>query len=139
MRRRKKRWHSSSALELLNKQINILFSYQEGNNSALRLRGRWRCTPRQYLFDEPTSALDPEMINEVLDVILQLAGEGMTMIVVTHEMGFARLAADRIVFFMADGQIIESATPSEFFDAPKTERAKDFLSKILSTRSERKL
>ncbi|MDR2083015.1 MAG: amino acid ABC transporter ATP-binding protein [Candidatus Ancillula trichonymphae] len=85
--------------------------------------------PKAILLDEPTSALDPEMINEVLDVLLQLAGEGMTMIVVTHEMGFARLAADRIIF-MADGQIIESAAPSEFFDAPKTERAKDFLSKI---------
>ncbi|MDR1447810.1 MAG: amino acid ABC transporter ATP-binding protein [Candidatus Ancillula sp.] len=86
--------------------------------------------PKVILFDEPTSALDPEMINEVLDVILQLASEGMTMVVVTHEMGFARSAADRVIF-MADGQIVETASPDEFFDAPKTDRAKDFLSKIL--------
>src|SRR5690349_6590524 len=83
------------------------------------------------LFDEPTSALDPEMINEVLDVMIQLAKEGMTMIVVTHEMGFARKAADRVVF-MADGQIVEDATPEEFFTAPKSDRAKDFLGKILT-------
>jgi glutamate transport system ATP-binding protein len=87
--------------------------------------------PKVMLFDEPTSALDPEMINEVLDVMVQLAHEGMTMIVVTHEMGFARKAADRVVF-MADGQIVEQATPEEFFTAPKSDRAKDFLSKILT-------
>jgi glutamate transport system ATP-binding protein len=83
------------------------------------------------LFDEPTSALDPEMINEVLDVMIQLAKEGMTMIVVTHEMGFARKAADRVVF-MADGQIVEDATPEDFFTNPQSSRAKDFLSKLLT-------
>ena len=87
--------------------------------------------PKVMLFDEPTSALDPEMINEVLDAMIQLATEGMTMIVVTHEMGFARKAAHRVVF-MADGEIVEDATPEEFFTNPKSERAKDFLSKILA-------
>ncbi len=86
--------------------------------------------PKVMLFDEPTSALDPEMINEVLDVMVDLAKEGMTMIVVTHEMGFARQAANRVVF-MADGQILEEGTPDEFFAHPKTERARDFLGKIL--------
>lgn len=87
--------------------------------------------PKVMLFDEPTSALDPEMINEVLDVMTGLAKEGMTMIVVTHEMGFARRAADKVVF-MADGQIVEMAPPEEFFLHPKTDRAKDFLGKILT-------
>lgn len=87
--------------------------------------------PEVMLFDEPTSALDPEMVNEVLDVMVELAHEGMTMICVTHEMGFARKAADRIVF-MADGQILEENTPDEFFEHPQTDRAKDFLSKILT-------
>ncbi|MFF1367492.1 amino acid ABC transporter ATP-binding protein [Streptomyces virginiae] len=86
--------------------------------------------PKALLFDEPTSALDPEMINEVLEVMRQLAREGMTMIVVTHEMGFARSAANRVVF-MADGQIIEDRTPEQFFTDPESDRAKDFLSKIL--------
>ena len=83
------------------------------------------------LFDEPTSALDPEMINEVLDVMKSLAAEGMTMLVVTHEMGFARSVADRVVFMDA-GQIVEEAPPAQFFSAPDSERARDFLSKILS-------
>ena len=87
--------------------------------------------PKVMLFDEPTSALDPEMINEVLDVMTSLARSGMTMVVVTHEMGFARKAADRVVF-MADGQIVEEATPEEFFTNPKSDRAKDFLSKLLT-------
>ncbi|MBD5788133.1 amino acid ABC transporter ATP-binding protein [Cellulosimicrobium terreum] len=87
--------------------------------------------PKVMLFDEPTSALDPEMINEVLDVMVALAKEGMTMIVVTHEMGFARKAAHRVVF-MADGQIVEEAPPEEFFTNPRSGRAKDFLSKILT-------
>jgi glutamate transport system ATP-binding protein len=86
--------------------------------------------PKVILFDEPTSALDPEMVNEVLDVMVDLARGGMTMVVVTHEMGFARKAANRVVF-MADGQIVEEAEPDSFFTAPQTERAKDFLSKIL--------
>ena len=85
--------------------------------------------PKAMLFDEPTSALDPEMINEVLDVMVKLAREGMTMIVVAHEMNFARRVADRIIF-MADGQIVETGLPQEFFDHPKTERAKDFLNSI---------
>ena len=87
--------------------------------------------PKVMLFDEPTSALDPEMINEVLDVMTTLAKEGMTMVVVTHEMGFARRAANRVVF-MADGEIVEANTPEEFFGNPKSSRAQDFLSKILS-------
>jgi ABC-type polar amino acid transport system ATPase subunit len=87
--------------------------------------------PRIMLFDEPTSALDPEMINEVLDVMTDLAKEGMTMMVVTHEMGFARRVAHRVVF-MDEGRIVEAATPHDFFSAPKSDRAKDFLSKILS-------
>ncbi|EDY60368.1 ectoine/hydroxyectoine ABC transporter, ATP-binding protein [Streptomyces sviceus ATCC 29083] len=86
--------------------------------------------PKALLFDEPTSALDPEMINEVLEVMQQLAREGMTMIVVTHEMGFARSAANRVVF-MADGRIVEDRAPDDFFTHPDSERAKDFLSKIL--------
>ncbi|MET9426524.1 amino acid ABC transporter ATP-binding protein [Streptomyces sp. NPDC003036] len=86
--------------------------------------------PKVMLFDEPTSALDPEMINEVLEVMQQLARDGMTMVVVTHEMGFARSAANRVVF-MADGRIVEDRTPEEFFTAPSSERARDFLSKIL--------
>jgi glutamate transport system ATP-binding protein len=87
--------------------------------------------PKVILFDEPTSALDPEMVNEVLDVMVALARQGMTMIVVTHEMGFARKAANRVVF-MSDGQIVEEADPETFFTRPQTERAKDFLSKILT-------
>src|SRR6188474_747431 len=86
--------------------------------------------PKAMLFDEPTSALDPEMISEVLEVMVDLARRGMTMIVVTHEMGFARTAADRVVF-MADGAIVEENTPEEFFTNPKSGRAKDFLGKIL--------
>lgn len=87
--------------------------------------------PKAMLFDEPTSALDPEMVGEVLDVMTSLARDGMTMLVVTHEMGFARHAADRVVF-MADGQLVEQANPSEFFASPNSNRAKDFLSKILT-------
>jgi glutamate transport system ATP-binding protein len=87
--------------------------------------------PKLMLFDEPTSALDPEMINEVLDVMVALAKEGMTMMVITHEMGFARAAADRVIF-MSDGEIVEEATPQEFFTNPRSNRAQDFLSKILT-------
>ena len=86
--------------------------------------------PKVMLFDEPTSALDPEMIKEVLDDMVDLAEQGMTMVVVTHEMGFARTAADRVVF-MADGAIVEEGTPEGFFTHPKSDRAKDFLGKIL--------
>ncbi|MDT2008733.1 amino acid ABC transporter ATP-binding protein [Rhodococcus opacus] len=87
--------------------------------------------PKVMLFDEPTSALDPEMVNEVLDVMTSLAKDGMTMLVVTHEMGFARKVGHRVLF-MADGQIVEDSEPATFFTAPKSERAKDFLGKILS-------
>jgi glutamate transport system ATP-binding protein len=87
--------------------------------------------PKVMLFDEPTSALDPEMVQEVLDVMTTLAKEGMTMVVVTHEMGFARKAADRVIF-MSDGEVVEDSTPEAFFSAPKSNRAKDFLGKILT-------
>src|SRR6186997_328094 len=87
-------------------------------------------TPKIMLFDEPTSALDPEMIKEVLDVIVELAGQGMTMLCVTHEMGFAKAVADRVIF-LDQGQIVEENNPHDFFDHPKSERTKDFLSKIL--------
>jgi glutamate transport system ATP-binding protein len=87
--------------------------------------------PKAMLFDEPTSALDPEMVGEVLDVMTGLARDGMTMVVVTHEMGFARHAANRVIF-MADGQLVEQAAPAEFFAHPRSERARDFLSKVLT-------
>ena len=87
--------------------------------------------PKVMLFDEPTSALDPEMVNEVLDVMTALAKDGMTMLVVTHEMGFARRAAHRVVF-MSDGEIVEDSTPDAFFASPRSDRAKDFLGKILT-------
>jgi general L-amino acid transport system ATP-binding protein len=87
-------------------------------------------TPKIMLFDEPTSALDPEMIKEVLEVMIELAGQGMTMLCVTHEMGFAKAVADRVIF-MDQGQIVEQNTPEEFFNHPKSDRSKDFLSKIL--------
>ena len=86
--------------------------------------------PKLMLFDEPTSALDPEMIKEVLDVMVELAREGMTIMVVTHEMGFAKTVADRVVF-MDGGRVVEAAPPAEFFGSPKSERAKLFLSQIL--------
>ncbi len=88
-------------------------------------------TPKIMLFDEPTSALDPEMINEVLDVMIELAGQGITMLCVTHEMGFARSVADRVIF-MDQGQIVEQNTPEQFFANPKNERTRDFLSKIIA-------
>jgi len=88
-------------------------------------------TPKVMMFDEPTSALDPEMVQEVLDVMTDLAKEGMTMFVITHEMGFARRAAHRVMF-MSDGEIVEDTTPDDFFTNPKSDRAKDFLSKILT-------
>jgi general L-amino acid transport system ATP-binding protein len=88
-------------------------------------------TPKIMLFDEPTSALDPEMINEVLDVMVELANQGITMVCVTHEMGFARQVADRVIF-MDEGQIVEQNTAAAFFDHPQNERTQDFLSKILA-------
>jgi ABC-type polar amino acid transport system ATPase subunit len=86
--------------------------------------------PKVMLFDEPTSALDPEMVKEVLDVMLELATEGMTMVVVTHEMGFARSVADRVIF-MDEGRIVEQNPPREFFQNPRNERTRDFLAKVL--------
>ncbi|MBU6256930.1 MAG: amino acid ABC transporter ATP-binding protein [Burkholderiales bacterium] len=88
-------------------------------------------TPKIMLFDEPTSALDPEMINEVLDVMIELAGQGITMLCVTHEMGFAKAVADRVIF-MDQGQIVEQNCPAEFFGNPRSERSRDFLSKIIA-------
>ena len=87
-------------------------------------------TPKIMLFDEPTSALDPEAVKEVLDTMIGLANDGMTMVVVTHEMGFARKVANRVVF-MADGEIVETAPPAEFFDRPRHKRTQEFLGQIL--------
>ena len=101
-----------------------------GQQQRVALARALAMTPKVMLFDEPTSALDPEMINEVLDAMKELAQDGMTMIVVTHEMGFARVLADRVVF-MDKGEIVEVGTPSEIFDNPKEERTKKFLSQIL--------
>ena len=106
-------------------------SLSGGQQQRIAIARALAMDPDVILFDEPTSALDPEMVGEVLDVMKALAHDGMTMVVVTHEMGFARKAADRIVF-MADGQILEENTPDEFFEHPQTDRAKDFLSKILT-------
>jgi glutamate transport system ATP-binding protein len=102
-----------------------------GQQQRVALARALAMEPKALLFDEPTSALDPEMVGEVLDVMTSLAAEGMTMVVVTHEMGFARHAANRVVF-MADGQLVEEAAPEEFFANPRSERARDFLSKILT-------
>ena len=125
------------ALELLNRvgvgnQANKMPSQLSGGQQQrVAIARALAMKPEVMLFDEPTSALDPEMITEVLDIMVQLAKSGMTMIVVTHEMGFARKAADRIVF-MADGEIVEEAPPEEFFTNPQTDRAKDFLSKLIT-------
>lgn len=125
------------ALELLNRvgvgnQASKMPSQLSGGQQQrVAIARALAMKPEVMLFDEPTSALDPEMITEVLDIMIQLAKSGMTMIVVTHEMGFARKAADRIVF-MADGEIVEEATPEEFFTNPQTDRAKDFLSKLIT-------
>ena len=101
-----------------------------GQQQRVALARALAMDPKVMLFDEPTSALDPEMINEVLSVMVDLAKSGMTMIVVTHEMGFARAVADRVIF-MDEGRIVEDAPPESFFNNPQTERARDFLSKIL--------
>lgn len=128
---------TKEALELLNRvgvgnQANKMPSQLSGGQQQrVAIARALAMKPEVMLFDEPTSALDPEMITEVLDIMVQLAKSGMTMIVVTHEMGFARKAADRIVF-MADGEIVEEATPEEFFTNPQTDRAKDFLSKLIT-------
>ena len=116
---------------LTGKEKNYPHELSGGEQQRVAIARALAMRPKVMLFDEPTSALDPEMVNEVLDVMVELAHEGMTMICVTHEMGFARKAADRIVF-MADGQILEENTPDEFFEHPQTDRARDFLSKILT-------
>ncbi len=127
----------SVALDLLakvgvaNQKDKLPSQLSGGQQQRVAIARALAMRPKVMLFDEPTSALDPEMINEVLDTMISLAKEGMTMIVVTHEMGFARKAADRIIF-MADGQIVEESTPEEFFTNPRTERAKDFLSKLIT-------
>ena len=128
--REARRWSCSSGSASATRPRSTPPSSPAASSSGSRSPGRWRWSPKVMLFDEPTSALDPEMIKEVLDVMVDLAKQGMTMIVVTHEMGFARTAADRVLF-MADGAIVEENTPEEFFTNPQTDRAKDFLGKIL--------
>ena len=125
------------ALELL-ERVGVAHQAQKypaqlsgGQQQRVAIARSLAMDPKVMLFDEPTSALDPEMITEVLDVMTELARSGMTMVVVTHEMGFARRAANRVVF-MSDGLIVEEATPEEFFTNPRSDRAKDFLGKILS-------
>lgn len=126
----------STAMDLLQrvglkeKLILIQVSYLVGNNNVLLLLETLAMKPKVMLFDEPTSALDPEMVTEVLDVMKSLANQGMTMVVVTHEMGFAREVGDRVLF-VDEGRIIEEGTPKEIFENPKQERTKLFLSKIL--------
>jgi glutamate transport system ATP-binding protein len=114
-----------------NKEDSYPSELSGGQQQRVAIARALAMRPKVMLFDEPTSALDPEMVKEVLDVMTEMAREGMTMLVVTHEMGFARQAADRVVF-MDEGQIAEEGTPEEFFGRPKTERARDFLSKILT-------
>jgi glutamate transport system ATP-binding protein len=115
---------------LSDKADNYPAELSGGEQQRVAIARALAMNPQLMLFDEPTSALDPEMISEVLDVMGELASEGMTMLVVTHEMGFARHACDRVCFMDA-GQIVEQNSPAEFFDTPQTDRAKDFLSKLL--------
>ena len=137
VRKRSRADADKRALELLdrvgvaNQAAKMPAQLSGGQQQRVAIARALAMDPKVMLFDEPTSALDPEMVNEVLDVMVGLAKEGMTMIVVTHEMGFARKAADRVVF-MSDGQIVEVGTPQEFFTNPKSDRAKDFLGKILT-------
>ncbi|MQY02780.1 amino acid ABC transporter ATP-binding protein [Actinomadura macrotermitis] len=137
VRKRGKQEAEKHAMELLDR-VGIAAQAQKfpaqlsgGQQQRAAIARALAMKPKVMLFDEPTSALDPEMVKEVLDVMTGLAQEGMTMIVVTHEMGFARRAAQKVVF-MADGQVVEESTPEEFFTNARTDRAKDFLSKILS-------
>ena len=135
-----KKMHKKEAEELGMKLLKRVGLEEKANQKPCQLSGGQQqrvaisralaMQPKAMLFDEPTSALDPEMIKEVLDVMLELAKEGMTMLLVTHEMGFAKAAANKIVF-MSDGEIIETGTPEEMFAHPKTQRAKDFLDHIL--------
>jgi glutamate transport system ATP-binding protein len=132
-----KRQAKAQGLELLDrvgiadKADNFPAQLSGGQQQRAAIARALAMRPKVLLFDEPTSALDPEMVTEVLDVMISLAKDGMTMVVVTHEMGFARRAADRVVFMDA-GRIVEQNTPSEFFDHPQSERAQAFLSKILT-------
>jgi glutamate transport system ATP-binding protein len=137
VRKRSRADATKRAMELLdrvgvaNQAAKMPSQLSGGQQQRVAIARALAMDPKVMLFDEPTSALDPEMINEVLDVMIGLANDGMTMVVVTHEMGFARKAADRILF-MADGEIVEEADPEEFFTNPSSDRAKDFLSKILT-------
>ena len=115
---------------LADKEKAYPFQLSGGQQQRVSIARALCMNPKILFFDEPTSALDPETIQEVLDVMIKLAKENITMVVVTHEMGFARQVADRIVF-MADGQIIEEGTPDHFFDNPSNERVKQFLGKII--------
>jgi len=126
--------HATALLErvgVANQADKLPAQLSGGQQQRVAIARALAMDPQVMLFDEPTSALDPEMINEVLDVMVSLAEQGMTMIVVTHEMGFARRAAHRVVF-MDGGQIVEEADPETFFTAPRSARARDFLSKILT-------
>ncbi|MDH6180710.1 glutamate transport system ATP-binding protein [Microbacteriaceae bacterium SG_E_30_P1] len=137
VRRRSTREATERAMELLERvgvadqAAKMPVQLSGGQQQRVAIARALAMDPKIMLFDEPTSALDPEMIAEVLDVMVGLAEEGMTMVVVTHEMGFARRAADRVLF-MADGEIVEEAAPDSFFTNPTTPRAKDFLSKVLA-------
>jgi len=137
VRKRSKADATKRAMELLdrvgvaNQAAKMPSQLSGGQQQRVAIARALAMDPKVMLFDEPTSALDPEMINEVLDVMVGLANDGMTMVVVTHEMGFARKAADRILF-MADGEIVEESDPEDFFTNPSSDRAKDFLSKILT-------
>lgn len=136
VRRQKKADAEKRALELLDRvgigaqKDKYPAQLSGGQQQRVAIARSLAMNPQIMLFDEPTSALDPEMVNEVLDVMVSLAKEGMTMLVVTHEMGFARKAADRVIF-MADGAIVEDSDPDSFFDHPQSTRARDFLGKIL--------
>jgi glutamate transport system ATP-binding protein len=137
VRKRSKADADKRAMEILDRvgvanQANKMPSQLSGGQQQrVAIARALAMDPKVMLFDEPTSALDPEMITEVLDVMVGLAKDGMTMVVVTHEMGFARKAAQRVLF-MADGSIVEEATPEKFFTDPQSTRAKDFLSKVLT-------
>jgi glutamate transport system ATP-binding protein len=137
VRKRSKAEAEKRAMELLervgvaNQAGKLPSQLSGGQQQRVAIARALAMDPKLILFDEPTSALDPEMITEVLDVMVGLAKDGMTMVVVTHEMGFARKAADRVLF-MADGEIVEEGTPEDFFERTRSDRAKDFLSKILS-------
>jgi glutamate transport system ATP-binding protein len=137
VRKRSKADANKRAMELLDRvgvanQANKMPSQLSGGQQQrVAIARALAMDPKVMLFDEPTSALDPEMITEVLDVMVGLAKDGMTMVVVTHEMGFARKAAQRVLF-MADGSIVEEATPEKFFTDPQSTRAQDFLSKVLT-------